>query len=46
MIENLFWLIAGLVLGALYHAKVQPIALAAWEAVKKWGRRVITRPVD
>lgn len=42
MIENLFWLAAGLVLGAVYHAKVNPMVLRAW----LWIKAKLSRPVD
>lgn len=34
MIENLFWLAAGVVVGVIYHAKLQPYVAAAWVWLK------------
>ena len=30
MLENLIWLLAGLVVGVVYHAKLQPYVTRAW----------------
>ena len=34
MIENLVWLGAGVVLGVIYHAALQPYITRAWEKIK------------
>jgi hypothetical protein len=34
MIENLIWLAAGLVIGVVYHAVLQPYVTRAWEWIK------------
>jgi len=35
MLENLFWLGTGLVLGVVYHAKLQPYVAKAWKKAKE-----------
>jgi len=34
MIENLIWLAVGLVVGVIYHAKLQPYVSRAWTWLK------------
>lgn len=38
MIENLFWLSAGLVLGVVYHAKLQPYVDRAVARFNDWRK--------
>lgn len=34
MFENLFWVAVGLVVGVVYHAKLQPYVARAWSWLK------------